>query len=70
MNIQNKINKIKEAKKDAVEERRYSEADGNSEYAFWDGYVNGIDYAIFILEESVAKKKAKKQIKKEKKKKK
>jgi len=70
MNIQNKISKIKEARKDAMSARKYAEADGNSDYAFWDGYVNGMDYAIFILEEAVAKKKAKKKVKKENKKKK
>lgn len=75
MNIQNKISfyfivKIKEARKDAASARKYAEADGNSDYAFWDGYVNGMDYAIFILEEAVAKEKIKKKVKKEKKKKK
>jgi|GEM_PF-6145127 len=67
MNIQNKISKIKEARKDAMTAREYSEADGDLDCAFWDGYVNGMDYAIFILEEAVAKKKAKKKVKKEKK---
>lgn len=67
MNINNTISKIKEARKDALKERRYAEADGNSDYAFWDGYVSGMDQAIFLLEQKVEKKKAKKASKKEKK---
>lgn len=67
MNINNTISKIKEARKDALKERRYAEADGNSDYAFWDGYVSGMDQAIFLLEQKVEKKRAKKASKKEKK---
>lgn len=67
MNINNTISKIKEARKDALKERRYAEADGNSDYAFWDGYISGMDQAIFLLEQKVEKKKAKKASKKEKK---
>lgn len=67
MNINNTISKIKEARKDAMKERRYAEADGNSDYAFWDGYVSGMDQAIFLLEQKVEKKRAKKASKKEKK---
>lgn len=67
MNINNTISKIKEARKDALKERRYAEADGNSDYAFWDGYISGMDQAIFLLEQKVEKKRAKKASKKEKK---
>lgn len=67
MNINNTISKIKEARKDAMKERRYAEADGNSDYAFWDGYISGMDQAIFLLEQKVEKKRAKKASKKEKK---
>lgn len=67
MNINNTISKIKEARKDALKERRYAEADGNSDYAFWDGYVSGMDQAIFLLEQKLEKKKIKKEKKKEKK---
>ena len=67
MNINNTISKIKEARKDALKERRYAEADCNSDYAFWDGYVSGMDQAIFLLEQKVEKKRAKKASKKEKK---
>lgn len=67
MNINNTISKIKEARKDALKERRYAEADGNSDYAFWDGYISGMDQAIFLLQQKVEKKKAKKASKEEKK---
>ena len=70
MNIQNKINRIKEVRKDAVEEREIAKANWHVEYNWWDGYINGLDYAIFILEEIATTRKIKKETKKEKRKKK
>lgn len=66
MNFKNTIDKIKEARKDALKEKKYAEADGNSDYAFWDGYVSGMDQAIFLLEQKLNEKKTKKENKKKK----
>ena len=52
MNIQNKINKVIEARKDAEKEHKYAKAGGKaSEEYYWEGYLEGIDYALFILNE-------------------
>lgn len=52
MNIQNKINKVIEARKDAEKEYKYAKASGKaSEEYYWEGYLGGIDYALFILNE-------------------
>lgn len=67
MNLKNLIDILKETRTDATKERKYAEADGNSDFAFWDGYVCAMDQAIFLVEQKVEKKKAKKKSKKEKK---
>lgn len=67
MNLKNLIDELKETREDATKERNDAEANGNSDFAFWDGYICAMDQAIFLLEQKVEKKKAKKASKKEKK---
>ena len=45
------IAKIKEALADAKKEKRHAEADGNSNYAYWSGYEDGVLMALFHMEE-------------------
>ena len=45
------IAKVKEALADAKKEKRYAEADGNSNYAYWSGYEDGVLMALFHMEE-------------------
>lgn len=60
MNIQNKIDRVIEARKDAEKEYRYADASGKASAVFyWQGYLEGIDYALFILNELREKQKAK-----------
>lgn len=49
MNMQEKIDRIKEAKKDAENEYRNSLNVDFKDQKFWEGYWAGIDYALFIL---------------------
>lgn len=59
MNIQNKIDKVIGARKDAEKEYKYAKAGGKaSEEYYWEGYLEGIDYALFILNELREKQKA------------
>jgi dihydrodipicolinate synthase/N-acetylneuraminate lyase len=44
------IAKIKEALADAVEAKEHAEADGNSDYAYWQGYEEGILMALWHIE--------------------
>lgn len=44
------IAKIKEALADAVEARQNAESDGNSDYAYWSGYEEGILMALAQIE--------------------
>jgi len=46
------IAKIKEALADAKKEKRHAEADGNSDYAYWSGYEDGVLMALFHAEEN------------------
>ena len=66
MNINNTISKIKEARKDALKERRYAEADGNSDYVF--GMVMLVAWIkqYFFLNKKQKRKKLRKQAKKRK----
>lgn len=43
--------KIAEIRKDAANAKKFAEIDGNSEYAFWDGYLEGVDYVMFVLQD-------------------
>jgi len=45
------ILKIKEALQDAQKAKLSAEADGNSDYDFWDGYESAIKFALFHLDE-------------------
>ena len=45
------IAKVKEALADAKKEKRHAEADGNSNYAYWSGYEDGVLMALFHMEE-------------------
>jgi len=47
------VAKIKEALADAVEAKEHAEADGNSDYAYWQGYEEGILMALAHIEEEV-----------------
>ena len=47
------IAKIKEALADAVEAKEHAEADSNSDYAYWQGYEEGILMALAQTEEFV-----------------
>jgi dihydrodipicolinate synthase/N-acetylneuraminate lyase len=47
------IAKIKEALADAIEAKEHAEADGNSDYAYWQGYEEGILMALAQIEEKV-----------------
>lgn len=58
MNIQNKINKVIEARKDAEKELKHCKSRDQS---FWEGYINGIDYALSALNELRDKQKRKKE---------
>lgn len=61
MNIQNRINRVIEARKDADKEHRVALRNGKAtEQYFWEGYMAGMDYALFILNEIKDKQKAKK----------
>jgi len=46
------IAKVKEALADAKKEKRHAEADGNSNYAYWSGYEDGVLMALFHMEEN------------------
>lgn len=63
MNLKNLIDELKETRKDATKERNHAEADGNSDFAFWDGYVCAMDQAIFLVQRKADKKKEKKKSK-------
>ena len=43
--------KIKQVRDDAVKAKKWAENDGTSEYHFWDGYLEGVDYIMFLLED-------------------
>jgi len=45
------FSRIAEVRKDAVNAKKFAEKDGGSEYHFWDGYLEGVDYLIFLLED-------------------
>lgn len=45
------FSRIAEVRKDAVKAKKWAETDGGSEYHFWDGYLEGVDYLIFLLED-------------------
>jgi len=47
------VAKIKEALADAIEAKEHAEADGTSEYAYWQGYEEGILMALAQIEEKV-----------------
>ena len=49
------IAKVKEALADAKKEKRHAEADGNSDYAYWQGYEEGILMALSHMEEEIEK---------------
>lgn len=52
MNIQNKINKVLEARKDAETQLRYAQRSGKaSDEYWWEGYLAGIDIALVQLNE-------------------
>lgn len=44
-------NKIKKALASAKKEKRHAEADGNSDYAYWSGYEDGILMVLSYMEE-------------------
>ena len=58
MNIQNKIDKVIQARKDAEKEYKHCFNTGDKEEKFWEGYLEGIDYALFIMNELREKQKA------------
>lgn len=43
--------RIKQVRDDAVKAKKWAETDGTSEYHFWDGYLEGVDYVMFLLED-------------------
>jgi len=43
--------KIADIRKDAVNAKKFAESQGNSDYNFWDGYLEAVDYLIFILQD-------------------
>jgi len=43
--------KIKQVRDDAVKAKKWAEIDGTSEYHFWDGYLEGVDYITFLLQD-------------------
>lgn len=45
------ISKIKEALQDAQEAKLSAQADGNSDYDFWDGYESAIKFALFHIDQ-------------------
>ena len=46
------FSRIAEVRKDAVNAKKFAEASGDrSDYHFWDGYLEGVDYLIFLLED-------------------
>ncbi len=47
------IAKIREALADAVKAKQHAEADGNSDYAYWQGYEEGMLMALAHIEEKV-----------------
>lgn len=49
MNMQEKMDRIKQAKKDAENEYRYSLNTSFKDQKFWEGYLAGTDFALFIL---------------------
>ncbi|MDA0753933.1 MAG: hypothetical protein O3A49_04580 [Candidatus Marinimicrobia bacterium] len=49
MDIQDKIDRIILARKDAEKEYIHCSNTGNRDESFWEGYLSGIDYALFIL---------------------
>lgn len=53
MNMQQRIDRIKLAKKDAENEHRHSLNTDFKDEKFWEGYLAGIDYALFILNHDV-----------------
>ena len=49
------IAKVKEALADAVKAKQHAEADGNSDYAYWQGYEEGILMALLHMKEEIEK---------------
>jgi len=45
------FSRIAEVRKDAVNAKKFAEKDGGSEYHFWDGYLEAVDYLIFVLQD-------------------
>lgn len=45
--LRDRIEKIEEAKRDAVEE--YKKETSSSHESFWEGYIQGIEYALFWI---------------------
>ncbi len=43
-----KINKVRES---AVKAKKWAEDNGGKEYHFWDGYLEGVDYIMYLLED-------------------
>ncbi len=48
--------KIKRVREDALEAKNWAEKEGGKDYYFWDGYLEGVDYIMFILEDIKYKK--------------
>ena len=42
--------RIKEVRNDAFKQKQYAEQTGDKEFSFWDGYLEGVDYIIYLLE--------------------
>jgi len=44
--------KIADIRKDAANAKKFAEASGDrSDYHFWDGYLEAVDYLIFVLQD-------------------
>lgn len=46
------FSKIAEVRKDAISAKKFAETNGGvGDYNFWEGYLEGVDYVIFLLQE-------------------
>jgi hypothetical protein len=43
--------RIKEVRNDAFKQKQYAEQTGDREFSFWDGYLEGVDYIIYLLQD-------------------
>lgn len=59
MNLSNLIEDIEKEKKKAKKYQKAGEADGNSEFPFWQGYIEALDFCKKLIIHKIEKRKSK-----------